>query len=259
MTNPLVSCLMVTRDRAELARRALHCFAAQSWQDKELVIIDDGNQDYEPMLAPYREAFEIRYVKVPEDPEVRLGGLRNRALDEARGEFCIQWDDDEWYHPERIAVQMRAAHEQKLDAVVLKWTLMHMDTPDLVEKPYRADAGGGTPGTILHRRTKARYPNLRRAEDSEFLDQLRGSMRVGVAAGDHSHLFIRCFHGDNTWDARHFLKRLRRTPAGLAHYLKARLWDRDIFRHPAFLLGPLERQAVTDFLAHSRQMGLLRN
>ena len=39
---PLVSCLMVTKDRPGLARRAVRCFQAQRWPARELVIVDDG-------------------------------------------------------------------------------------------------------------------------------------------------------------------------------------------------------------------------
>jgi glycosyltransferase involved in cell wall biosynthesis len=53
---PLVSCLMVTRDRPHLAERAVHCFARQTWQCRELVIIDDGDVDYSAMLAPFQAA-----------------------------------------------------------------------------------------------------------------------------------------------------------------------------------------------------------
>jgi glycosyltransferase involved in cell wall biosynthesis len=253
---PLVSCLMVTRDRARLAQRALACCAAQTWPSIELVIVDDGAEDYEPVLAPFRDRLAIRYLRLAPDPSRKLGGLRNLALDAAAGDFCVQWDDDEWYHPERVAAQMAAIERLRVDAVVLKWTLMHVDSPDLGAHLYRADAGAGTPGTILHRRTAIRYPNLRRSEDARFLDAFARRSRVGVLGRDDSHLFIRCYHGANTWEAAHFHKRLRRTPLGLAHYLLARLRG-DIRTHPAFRLTTRERRAATDYLSESRALGLL--
>src|SRR5262249_44932299 len=38
-----VSCLMVTRDRLALAKRAIRCFAAQTHPDCELVVLCDGD------------------------------------------------------------------------------------------------------------------------------------------------------------------------------------------------------------------------
>lgn len=257
MTQPLVSCLMVTRDRAAIARRALRCFARQTWQNTELVIVDDGDRDYGPVIDELGDEVRVRYHRIDSQPDRYLGGLRNLSLDLAEGEYCIQWDDDEWYHPTRIERQMKALEEQGLEACVLKWTLMHLDRADMADHLYRADVGNGTPGTILHRRTSARYPNLPRAEDSVFLQDLSRQMRVGIVDGPHSHLFIRCFHGNNTWDADHFLKRLRRTPRQMLQYLKARLIRGDLFTHPAFQLDALERAAAREFLADSRELGVV--
>ncbi|MCE9580165.1 MAG: glycosyltransferase family 2 protein [Deltaproteobacteria bacterium] len=257
MTAPLVSCLMVTRDRARLAARALRCLAAQTWPRLELVVVDDGDEDYEPVLAPLRARMAVRYVRRAVDPALRLGGLRNLALDLAGGDLCAQWDDDEWYHPDRIAAQVRALQARDAIACVLKWTLMHVDTQELGGLPYRADAGHGTPGTIIHRRTAVRYPNLSRSEDARFLDALRERGHVEVMGKDASHLFIRCFHGANTWDERHFYRRLRRTPRGALHWLVAWLKG-DLSSHPQLQLTDVEQRSVAEFLADSRALELLR-
>ncbi|MCA9680423.1 MAG: glycosyltransferase family 2 protein [Kofleriaceae bacterium] len=254
---PLISCLMVTRDRVRFAARAVRCLAAQTWPSVELVVVDDGDHDYEPVLAPFRARFPIRYLRVCAEPGRKLGGLRNLALDAARGELCAQWDDDEWYHPERLAVQARAILDGGADASVLKWTLMHVDTPAMASLPYRADAGQGTPGTVVHRRTRVRYPNLARSEDARFLEALAARGRVAVLGAEHSHLFIRCYHGGNTWDAAHFHRRLRRTPLAAAHYLVARLRG-DLRSHPQLVLTAAEQAAVAAFLADSRALSLLR-
>ncbi len=256
---PLVSCLMVTKNRVALAERAIRCFVAQTYPHTELVIIDDGDQNYSEMLGRYRDAADIRYLRVPAKATTYLGDLRNMSLDAARGEYCAQWDDDEWYHPTRLQRQVDALHDQELDAVVLKETLMHVDMPELAHKPYRVDVGKGTPGTILHRRASVRYPNLRRSEDSEFLDELRTHMSVGLVEGAHSHLFIRCYHGGNTWEEEHFRKRLRRTPLKLLQLAKARLIDGDLFAHPAFDLTAVEREAAAQFFIDSHALGLFKH
>ena len=239
---PLVSCLMVTRDRPHLAERAVHCFARQTWQCRELVIIDDGDVDYSAMLAPFQAAGAlIRYVRIVSRPDVLLGELRNLAIDAADGEWCLQWDDDEWYDVERIAVQM--AHRGDHAAVALRWTLMSVESAEHGRLAFRADAGIATPGTVLHRRDAARYPNLRRGEDSAVLRQLRAHGLV-VLGSEWSHLFVRCFHGDNTWDEAHFLQRLRRRPVDWPSYAAARWWHRDLRRHRAFRLNVDEQACL---------------
>jgi glycosyltransferase involved in cell wall biosynthesis len=248
---------MVTRDRVALAERAVHCLIAQRWPARELVVVDDGEADYGPMLARYHDRLPIRYLRIEPEPGRKLGELRNVALEACAGDYVAQWDDDEWYHPERLATQVEALERDRLDAVVLDWTLMHVDADGLREHLYRADVGAGTPGTIVHRRTSVRYPNLARAEDSEFLRRLARRGRVGSIDRSGSHLFVRCFHGGNTWQRGHFLRRLRRTPSGLAAYLVDRARGRPLTAHPAFRLDPRERAAATAFLAESRALGLV--
>lgn len=248
---------MVTRNRARLARRAIACFAAQTWPARELVIVDDGDDDLGAGLAGLGPALTVRHLRMAHDPARRLGDLRNVALDAATGPLVAQWDDDEWYHPERLRVQVEALHRLRTVAVVLQHTLMHLDTPAMIDRPFRADAGGGTPGTVLHRRSSVRYPGAARGEDSAFLAGLRQTGPVAVL-GRRAHLFIRCFHGGNTWDERHFLRRLWRTPRGALAYVAARARG-DLFSHPAFALDAAERGAAAQFLSDSRRLGLFRS
>src|ERR1700761_6074911 len=43
-SQPLVSCLMVTRGDVGLIRYALACYAAQTWPRRELVVVTDGDR-----------------------------------------------------------------------------------------------------------------------------------------------------------------------------------------------------------------------
>jgi glycosyltransferase involved in cell wall biosynthesis len=234
---------MVTRNRAALARRAIHCFAEQTWPERELVILDDGGEDYGPIIAPFvATGVRIRYERVAERPGVRLGQLRNEAIGSAQGEWCMQWDDDEWYHPTRIETQMHA--RRGMAAVALQWTLVQLDSPTHGLLHFRADSGIATPGTVLHHRDAARYQNLPKNEDGLFLRDVRAH-GLAVLGGEHSHLFVRCFHGTNTWDERHFLRRLHRRPNDWLPYIRARAAG-DLRQHPAFDLAPRERATIED-------------
>jgi glycosyltransferase involved in cell wall biosynthesis len=256
MGQPLVSCLMITAGRSRLAERAVRCFCAQTWTNKELIVLDDGPEDYRRMLLPYSDAANIRYRRLEHDPARRLGALRNLAIEDAGGDYLAQWDDDEWYHPERLERQMQPILEGS-GASVLRQTLMHLDTPEYVERPYRTGLRRGTPGTIVFRRTSTRYPNTRRGEDSDFLSRLRRSgAGVTVLGPECSHLFIRCFHGANTWDRTHFSERLHDSVRNTLEYVYARYLRGDLFAHRAFQLTDAERESTRAFLQQSRELGL---
>lgn len=237
----LVSCLMVTRNRLDLARRAVECFASQTWPDKELVIVDDGDQDYSPMVMPYVNAgLKVRYHRVPWRAGVLLGSLRNQSIDFARGTWCMQWDDDEWYHPDRIVSQM--AERTGRCGVALKWVLVDLPVSPFGPLSFRADTGIATPGTILFRRDAGRYENLSRNEDGLFMREVRRG-GLAVLGREHSHLFVRCHHGANTWELDHFLRRLRRRPLDIGHWARSKVTG-DLSHHPALHLHEREHATI---------------
>ena len=88
---------------------------------------------------------------------------------------------------------------------------------------------------------------------------MRHLRRTGRAAcpDEDAHLFIRCFHGENTWVRAHFLGKLRRSFRGKLQYLWAARVVGDVRAHPAFRLNPIEQQSADDYLALSRELGLL--
>ena len=88
----LVSCIMPTANRRKFISRSIALFMAQSYKNKELIIIDDGN---EPIADLIPERKEIRYVKL--DTTKTIGYKRNLACQNSNGKFIVHWDDDDWY------------------------------------------------------------------------------------------------------------------------------------------------------------------
>lgn len=204
--------MMVTADRPYLAERAIWCFSQQSHPNRELVIVDDGTTDYSAIIDSSGSRGRIRYVRLPPRGE-SLGELRNRSIEEAHGSWIIQWDDDEWYHPRRIEIQLEAARRSGMGASALRSTLMRIDSDDGDHLEFRSDSGIATPGTIMFERGPDRYPALRRNEDGIFLRSIRRRVGVAVLGTEFSHLFVRIHHGRNTWNREHFLRKLHRTPS----------------------------------------------
>ena len=242
---PLVSCLMVTANRVDIARVAIECFAGQTWTNRELVIIDDGEEDYSDMIASFDCADHVRYIKLTaSSPRLSLGELRNMSIEEARGEWCVQWDDDEWYHPERLAIQLGAAVQADVGASALKWTLMHVKDDSDQSLTFRGDSGIATPGTLMFRKGDVRYPHLARNEDGVFLRDVKVNHGLVVLDESYSHLFIRVFHGSNTWEKDHFLARLHRRAVDWPSWVWSRWIVSDVTAHRAFKLNSDERDSL---------------
>ncbi len=251
MALPRISCLMVTADRPEYARRAIASFAAQTYPNRELVVLDNGITPIEALIADL-PADQVVYQHVVREEGTHIGALRNQSLEMARGEWLApQWDDDDWSHPERLSRQA-AVLAQGAEACALPGTLMHVDSPEFFLHPFIGLLPSGVPPTLLHRRDDTiRYPNLRRTSDTTYLGQWT-QRRYSILPRGTEHLYVRYFHGGNLWEETHFVRRMRNTPADLLAYLWHHHVRRDVRGHPRFRLSAEARAAFELYLAQSR-------
>ncbi|TXH43843.1 MAG: glycosyltransferase [Actinobacteria bacterium] len=100
---PLVTAMMLVRDRADLMPEAIESVLAQTEPDFELLIIDDNSADDSLAVA---QAFADRDPRVRVFANGRPLGIprsRNRALGLARGRFLAICDSDDISEPDRFS------------------------------------------------------------------------------------------------------------------------------------------------------------
>ncbi|MHB8836768.1 MAG: glycosyltransferase [Candidatus Methylomirabilia bacterium] len=197
-SHPLVSCLMVTRDRAELARRSIRCFLRQEYPACELVIVEDGaDRSLEQWVRELAEP-RIKHLRLPDD-RLALGQLRNRAVEAAAGELVAQWDDDDLSHPQRLALQVAVLADSGAEAALLERQIIWWP-----ERRRLAVSSRRTwEGSFLARKAiLAPYPPRRHGEDTPVVEALLRERRVALL--DAPWLFVYCCHGGNTFSAAHW-------------------------------------------------------
>ena len=119
VTEPLVCCVMLTRDRPQLAARAVRCFVEQTYENK-ILMVWDSSADFEPWVEFVSNggARLPRMVHIPAEPLPTVGRLRNEAnAFWTEPPILIHWDDDDWSHPNRIADQVALLQSSKAPAV----------------------------------------------------------------------------------------------------------------------------------------------
>jgi glycosyltransferase involved in cell wall biosynthesis len=214
---PLISCLMITRDRLALAKRAIDCFADQTYPERELVVVSEGEPAYRTELERYADGRGAERVRiVPATPGATLGALRNISLEAAEGPITCQWDDDDLSHPDRLAEQSAALEREGAHACFLTDHLQYIEHDRLV---YWIDwtMNGALddewqlfPGTVMmHRDDRFRYPEAgpysTRGEDSVLVHQLWRAVPV-ARIGGMGHLYLYQYHGRNTFSREHHLQ-----------------------------------------------------
>ena len=213
MSAPLVSCLMVTQPvprRLAYFRRTVADYLRQTWAPRELVVVlDRGDGATREAFLAHLAALARDDIRVLEpEGKLTLGALRNRSFAHARGELLCQWDDDELYHPERVAAQVALLRELGGEALCLEEVLQYFPASrSLYCINFRKTVPKAMPGSMLMRRgLPVAYPetgpNAERGEDTALVTQLH-ALGVFRAAAGRAHLYVYQSHGANTWNDEH--------------------------------------------------------
>lgn len=104
VSEPLVSVIIPTRDRAALLQRAVDSVLAQSIRDLELIVVDDGSRDgtAELVRAIQDDRLHLERISTPSGG----GAARNIGISVATGKYIALLDSDDQWHPEKLAKQL---------------------------------------------------------------------------------------------------------------------------------------------------------
>ena len=194
-TKPLVTAVMpTTKGREKMALHAIECFYHQEWENKELVIVNEGDT----FLAKDSRVREVMVERGRNN-----GWMRNIGDRLADGDYIIRWDDDDIHHPGRIRAQMNAVETIGAVATSLKYRIHYFIDTD---QAYIFSCKGE--GLILYKNEGRRY--FEEAEelggtDSAFYGEYAGEV---CAKENWPGLYIRIYHGTNICSREHIASRM---------------------------------------------------
>lgn len=102
---PTVSIIIATYNREHVLRRAIQSVLAQTYQDFELIIVDDGSIDNTERLVKSFNGEKIRYIRYRENKGPATA--RNTGIQSANGDYIAFLDSDDEWMPEKLEKQMR--------------------------------------------------------------------------------------------------------------------------------------------------------
>lgn len=181
----LVSCLMITGkcpERMPLAQVAIERFYAQNWAFKELIIL---NHSQTPIATGKPLITEIMHNRKPHES---LGRLRNISVSHAKGDYCLIWDDDDWYHADLISKHMEFCTPQA--PTVLRRQLRYSFEEDCA---LYTDYIHGQKHPCFFKPNAPVYPDRDIGEDTVFLQNFK-SVKV---IDNPANYYVRLHHGRN--------------------------------------------------------------
>lgn len=200
----LISCICVTRKKPDLLRRSIDCFLAQTYPNKELIILyeDDDIATDNFLGRGFDPEKNIRLFRAPAYPKMALGELRNAAIKIARGEFVCQWDDDDWYHSHRLEMQyQKLFSEGRHGSILTQWLVFDSTTATAYISNVRL-----WEGSILCRKNvlqQKAYEDKPLGEDTATIEYLASRDSL-CFLNEMARLYIYVYHGGNSWDYDHW-------------------------------------------------------
>lgn len=220
---PAISIIIPVYNVKQWLARAVESLQAQTFSDFELLLVDDGSTDGSGALCDQIAAHDTR-IRVIHQKNAGAAAARNRAIEQAQGNYLYFMDGDDWCDAVMLADMYQVAESNDLDLLVTGFYIeTYYDTdkfyqekrnaPDRIfatQEEFRNAAYElfdaqllYAPWNKLYRRAYLMEKNIRFPEtfwdDLPFnLDVMRDVEQVGCLDGHYYHFLRARAESENT-------------------------------------------------------------
>lgn len=203
-------------------RQCIDSILAQTFTDFELLLIDDGSPDECPAICDEYAKKDAR-IRVFHKPNGGLTSARNCGLDNAKGEWIMHIDGDDWVAPTYIEELYNAAIKNDADIAICGFRFAYEDGRYIEEHPtlwdnnksaslnrYIASTWTTAWGSI-HKSSLYKDNNIRSPKNITFCEDF--------------HLMVRlCYFADKVVSIDRPLYNYRQQSSSIMHNIDERTW-----------------------------------
>lgn len=148
----MITVITPTYNRAEYLKTAVDSVLAQTYQDWELLVVDDNKPD------SYARKATVEVMSHYSDPRIHyiqneknMGGAaaRNVGIFQAKGEYVAFLDDDDMYLPDRLEVQLKQMLEHDWDVSVMDGATYNFVTGEKLAERHQQLRNGMTKEELI--------------------------------------------------------------------------------------------------------------
>lgn len=125
MQEKTVSVIIPTYNRARLIEKSVRSVLAQSYQNLEVIVVDDASTDDTETTVRNIADSRVKYVRLPQNSGACAA--RNEGIRLASGAYIAFNDSDDQWTTEKVQRQLEFLEEHKADVVVCKMECMNAD------------------------------------------------------------------------------------------------------------------------------------
>jgi glycosyltransferase involved in cell wall biosynthesis len=111
--NPLVTVIIPTHNRAPMLATSMRSVLAQSYENLELIVVDDASTDDTPDVVRSIDDPRVRYIRMPQNR--RAAAARNAGIAQAKGSLIAFNDDDDLWLVKKLELQVAAMADAPAD------------------------------------------------------------------------------------------------------------------------------------------------
>ena len=138
-TTPKISVIVPVYKAEAYLHRCMDSLLAQTFQDFEILLVDDGSPDRSGKICD-EYAQKDRRVRVFHKENGGVSSARQCGIDNASGEYTIHADPDDWVETDMLEALYRKAKEEDADMVICDYyTEEKGKTKYFVQKPSALD------------------------------------------------------------------------------------------------------------------------
>jgi glycosyltransferase involved in cell wall biosynthesis len=158
-TEPLVTVIIGTKDRAKIIHRAIDSVLGQTYKNIECIIIDGDSQDNtEEIIGLYNDS-RIKYIHLSPNPG--RGEALKIAMIQAKGEYIVVLDDDDEFLPQKIEKQVAVLMNTNENVgLAYSWTRFWDDGKNIQEEILRNTIRGYVFPYLLDSHALCSFPAL---------------------------------------------------------------------------------------------------
>lgn len=204
---PVISVITPVYNVGSYLEQCVNSVRSQSFQDWELILIDDGSTDHSAALCD-RFAQEDARIRVQHQMNSGVAICRNKGIQLAKGEWICYVDSDDWLEPDYLQTLYENALALKADVCICGRMEEHtntqrplpickevtiMSSAEAVKAVYQRDLQSCLWATILRKSIlQEPVPSLSRYEDhAVFYKWLSHANRIALLPAMPYHFRVR--------------------------------------------------------------------
>jgi len=127
--HPLVSIIIPVYNAEKFLPKTIESAIAQTWQNKEIIIINDGSTDRSLEIA---KSYVKDYIKVFTQINLGASSARNYGLNEAVGDYIQFLDSDDVLSPTKIEMQVNILEKNNDCVTSCSWARFRNETDEIL-------------------------------------------------------------------------------------------------------------------------------